>query len=39
MRTTAPSVVVLAGIAGAAWVALFAMADEMPMGAGLWLGA
>ncbi len=39
MRTTAPSVVVLAGIAGAAWVALFAMGDEMPMGAGLWLGA
>ena len=39
MRTTAPSVVVLAGVAGASWVLLFAMGDEMPMGAGLWLGA
>ena len=39
MRTTAPSVVLLAGIAGASWVLLFAMGDEMPMGAGLWLGA
>jgi predicted metal-binding membrane protein len=39
MRTTAPSVVVLAGVAGASWVLLFAMGDGMPMGAGLWLGA
>jgi predicted metal-binding membrane protein len=39
MRTTAPSVFLLAGIAGASWVLLFAMGDEMPMGAGLWLGA
>jgi predicted metal-binding membrane protein len=39
MRTTAPSVVVLAGVAGASWVLLFAIGDEMPMGAGLWLGA
>ena len=39
MRTTAPSVVVLAGVASASWVLLIAMGDEMPMGAGLWLGA
>jgi predicted metal-binding membrane protein len=39
MRTTAPSVVVLAGVAGTSWVLLFAMGDGMPMGAGLWLGA
>ncbi|MEO8291091.1 MAG: DUF2182 domain-containing protein [Gaiellaceae bacterium] len=38
----APSLVVGAGLllaATAAWAALLAIGDEMPMGAGLWLGA
>jgi predicted metal-binding membrane protein len=37
-----PSLVVGAGlllVSVAAWAALFAMGDEMPMGAGLWIGA
>jgi predicted metal-binding membrane protein len=38
-RTAIQSGVVLAAIAGASWVFLFVMGDDMPMSAGLWIGA
>jgi predicted metal-binding membrane protein len=38
-RTAIQSGVVLAAVAGASWIFLLAMGDDMPMGAGLWIGA
>ncbi len=38
-RAALRSGVLLAAVATGCWILLFAMGDEMPMGAGLWLGA
>jgi predicted metal-binding membrane protein len=38
-RAAVRSGVLLAAVAAACWLLLFARVDEMPMGAGLWLGA
>jgi predicted metal-binding membrane protein len=38
-RAAVQSGVLLAAVAAACWLLLFAMGDKMPMGAGLWLGA
>jgi predicted metal-binding membrane protein len=38
-RAAFQSGLVLAAVAGAAWIFLLAMGDEMPMSAGLWIGA
>jgi predicted metal-binding membrane protein len=38
-RTALQSGVVLAAVAGASWIFLLAMGNDMPMNAGLWIGA